>query len=165
MGVVERIRVEPVGMGNLSHDALAHDLAGYLHRRYQRVTWENITFDTSDGGGRRPDVFSIVPTLNPLNFRPWSFEVKVNRADWLGELKSGKWKHHQRYSQRFYFACPEGLIAPDECPSQAGLIVRKASWEGWLVIKLSKINKAWALTPRDHARLILGRWADRHHCA
>jgi hypothetical protein len=147
-----------------THDGLAHDLALYLKRRYQRISWENVTFasPTNGKGEQRPDVFAIVPTLTVQRFRPWVFEVKVKRGDFLSELRTEKWRHHMRYAHRFYFACPVGLIDNAEVPEGCGLIVRSdKNWEGWKVVKFCKPNPDWKLTERDLARLILGRWADR----
>jgi hypothetical protein len=148
---------------DLTHDELAHNLALYLKRRYQRICWENVTFasPTNGKGEQRPDVFSIVPTLTPARFRPWVFEVKVNRGDFLSELRTGKWQHHMRYAHRFYFACPVGLIDKTEVPQGCGLIVRLRGNDDWKVAKFCTPNRSWSLTERDYARLILGRWADR----
>ena len=76
----------------------------------------------------------------------YEFEVKISRGDFLQEFKS-KVKKHKLYSEgkythrthghgerskimevvidvpnRYYFACPEGMIRLDEVPSYAGLI-------------------------------------------
>lgn len=58
------------------------------------------------------------------------FEVKVNRADFLKDLRSGKWRGYLDHCHRFYFAAPSGIIAKDEVPFEAGLVVRgPSSWQ------------------------------------
>lgn len=47
------------------------------------------------------------------------YEVKVDRQDFL---RDDKWAGYLKYCHRFYFACPAGLIAPEELPDEVGLI-------------------------------------------
>ncbi len=47
------------------------------------------------------------------------YEVKVNRNDFLSDIK---WPAYKKYCHRLYFACPKGLIAPDEVSNGVGLI-------------------------------------------
>ena len=47
------------------------------------------------------------------------YEVKVSRQDFLND---SKWPVYKNYCHRFYFACPKGLIQPDELPDDVGLI-------------------------------------------
>jgi hypothetical protein len=46
-------------------------------------------------------------------------EIKVSRADFVADKK---WPHYLGYCEKFYFACPEGLIQPDELAPGVGLI-------------------------------------------
>lgn len=46
-------------------------------------------------------------------------EIKVSRADFLGDKK---WPEYLPYCEKFYFACPAGLIQPDELAKGIGLI-------------------------------------------
>jgi len=48
-------------------------------------------------------------------------EIKVNRSDWLAELKSEKWKDTFEIGQRFWFAAPRGVIKEEELPAGCGL--------------------------------------------
>jgi len=53
-----------------------------------------------------------------------AIEIKVNRRDFLQELKNPqKTNWSLKYSNRFFFCAPEGLIKPSELPSHAGLLV------------------------------------------
>ena len=47
------------------------------------------------------------------------YEVKVSRSDFLNDEK---WKFYLPYCNEFYFVCPDGLIKPEELPSEAGLL-------------------------------------------
>lgn len=47
------------------------------------------------------------------------YEVKVSRNDFLNDEK---WPAYMEYCHRFYFACPKGLIQPEELPDDVGLI-------------------------------------------
>jgi len=147
----------------LSHDALASSLATHLRAERgprRRMTWENMTFncgeEISDAYSCRPDVFSIVPALDPAKTRPWTCEVKVSRSDFFNDVRAGKWQRYRRFSARIWFAAPIGMIKPGELPPGTGL------WEytgrDWAQTVQPKFNKGWELTGRDMMRLILGKW-------
>lgn len=48
-----------------------------------------------------------------------AYEVKVDRQDFL---RDEKWPGYRNYSHRLYFACPTGMIQPEELPDDVGLI-------------------------------------------
>lgn len=57
------------------------------------------------------------------HFQRVAYEVKVNRGDFLAELKNpDKREPFLRYSNLFYFVAPVGLIKPEEVPDECGLI-------------------------------------------
>lgn len=47
------------------------------------------------------------------------YEIKVNRQDFL---RDNKWNTYLQYCHKFFFACPKGLILPEELPPEVGLI-------------------------------------------
>ena len=47
------------------------------------------------------------------------YEVKVDRGDFM---RDHKWPGYVQYCHQFYFACPTGLIQPEELPNEVGLI-------------------------------------------
>ncbi|WP_165859332.1 MmcB family DNA repair protein [Desulfofundulus salinus] len=47
------------------------------------------------------------------------YEIKTSRQDFL---RDNKWPYYLKYCHRLYFACPAGLIAPEEVPEDVGLI-------------------------------------------
>lgn len=49
----------------------------------------------------------------------WGYEIKVNRSDFL---RDEKWGRALTYCNQFYFACPSGLIHPEELPAEVGLL-------------------------------------------
>lgn len=49
----------------------------------------------------------------------WGYEIKVSRADFLGDTK---WRSYLPYCSDFYFVCPAELIQPAELPSDVGLL-------------------------------------------
>lgn len=52
-----------------------------------------------------------------------AYEVKVNRGDFLSELKNPeKREPFMRYANQFFFATPVGLVKPEEIPDEVGLI-------------------------------------------
>ena len=47
------------------------------------------------------------------------FEIKVSRGDFRSD---GKWTEYLKYCNRFFFACPPGIVKPDELPPGVGLV-------------------------------------------
>lgn len=72
----------------------------------------------------RPDIIAIRATFSKT-IRPIVYEVKASRADFLSDVRSGKWKKYQRVAHQVIFAVPDNLIDKKEVPKGAGLIVRK----------------------------------------
>lgn len=54
---------------------------------------------------------------NPLTI---GYEVKVSRADFLGD---DKWHLYRQYCDEFYFVAPPGIITPEELPEGVGLML------------------------------------------
>lgn len=77
-----------------------------------------------NGGERRIDFWTLEPH-NSKNHRTISYEIKVTRADFMRDSEE-KQKHALKYSDRFFYVAPKGLIKADEIPSWAGL----QEWDG-----------------------------------
>lgn len=84
-------------------------------------------------GKRRTDFWTLTPNQSS-GFATVGYEVKVSRADFRRDSLE-KQKHALRYSNRFYYLTPAGLVTSDECPEWAGLIWwtppegRKSQWQ------------------------------------
>ena len=59
---------------------------------------------------------------NPHTMKFRGFEFKVNRVDFLNEIRTGKWKNYLKYCNTFSFVCPPELIAPEEIDAGIGLL-------------------------------------------
>lgn len=145
----------------MTHNQLSAALAAHLRSKAcdYRVAWENLEF--SDWSNQknlhcRPDVFSIFPTLSVERCRPWTHEVKISRADFQSDVRSGKWRQYVNFSCRVFFAVPKGLVQPTEVPTETGLLEYDGST--WTLAKPAKYCKGWELPSRHLMKLILGRW-------
>lgn len=111
--------------------------------------------------------------------RAVSYEVKVDRSDFLGDIRSPlKQRGARLFSDRFYYVTPEGLVKPDEVPVWAGLMEVYAPAETWrghmyagvrLALRevvpapiLSKAAPSWPLVVSLLRRLPLVRDLWRH---
>lgn len=98
-----------------------HTAAG--HARHEWIVCREFRmgsgFTTSE---RRIDLWAI--NVQPSKGNPAvAYEVKVSRSDFLRDIKDPhKHQHARLFSDRFYFAAPEGLIRATEVPDWAGLI-------------------------------------------
>lgn len=76
----------------------------------------------------KPDVFSLRHVTSSRRLHPAVHEIKVRRADLLGDLKNAaKRRGYQSYSQSFHYVIAEGIAEPDEIPADCGLIVASVS--------------------------------------
>jgi hypothetical protein len=85
-----------------------------------------------NAAAQRLDAFAL-NTLPHLAMKRVCYEVKVSRADFLGELKHPlKRRIGMRYSNEFYFVVPAGLVGLQEIPAECGLIeIGRASPDQW----------------------------------
>lgn len=116
------------------HDDLARDLGKHLVKRTGRRAY----FDMQLGpaGSPRPDVFTICHSYQAPE--PLAYECKVSRSDFLRDTGSGKWRSYLKFSVGVVFAVPKGLVALDEIPADAGLIVRSANV--WRMAKRPRVQ-------------------------
>lgn len=89
--------------------------------------------DGNGSGGRwvvaRPDVFSIRRTTLESHVEPVVHEIKVRRADLLGDLhRSAKREAYLQLGGECWYVLAEGIADPQEIPTECGvLIARPAS--------------------------------------
>lgn len=75
-----------------------------------------------NGNAQRVDAFAL-NSLAYTGMKRVCYEIKVSRADYLGELKHPlKRRIGMRYSNEFYFVSPAGMIEIPEVPAECGLI-------------------------------------------
>jgi hypothetical protein len=72
----------------------------------------------------RPDLFSLRDVAYSEHLHPAIHEIKVRRADLLGDLRDvGKRAGYQALSAAFYYVIAEGIADPEEIPPDCGVIV------------------------------------------
>jgi hypothetical protein len=98
-----------------------------------------------------PDVFSIRNTTVEDYVEPIVHEVKVRRADLLGDLKKGEKRGgYMALSSEFYYVIAEGIAKPEDIPEDCGVIM--ASREGGL----QRVRSS----PKRAARLSFSAWME-----
>lgn len=83
---------------------------------------------------QRADVIKIAYSYT--QFSVAIYEIKISRADFLSDIRSGKWRGYLDHCHRFYFAVAQGIAKKEEIPEEAGLIVRGP--KGWSTVKASE---------------------------
>lgn len=91
-------------------------IAGLIAMSDARIWASELAFFNGD---RRIDFWTLEPTLSQ-GFRATAYEVKVSRADFARDSDE-KQGHALRYSDRFWYVTPPGLLRKDEVPEWAGL--------------------------------------------
>jgi len=124
------------------HDELAEILFHY-------VDWaDHITLFNTAIGSRYlssrgqlpvPDVFRFKKSYNRPQFTV--YEVKVQRSDFLQDIKKGKYKKYFPVSERVYFVVPKGLVKKEEVPEDCGLMVYNEDRKSFTVVKAPKLRK------------------------
>ena len=115
-----------------THRELCFDLAEAKGTRFIEVPLGSKYL--SWGEVSQADVITVNPSYNKLNLD--IYEVKVSRADFLGEIKKKKYENSLPHCNRFYFALLAGIAKPEEIPEGLGLIVRGEN--GWSTVKRAK---------------------------
>src|SRR5262245_46155564 len=78
-----------------------------------------------------------------------AYEGKISRADFLCDVRSGKYLKYLQNVERLYFAVPKGLIDTREVPAECGLIWRAA--KSWY---MAKAAPAHVVEWRFYARFV-----------
>lgn len=120
------------------------DIKIALMTHYQAPGWRvffEVAADTGVKANRHIDALAcgIWPSVG---HEVHGIEIKVSRSDWKRELADpAKAQELMRFSNRWWLACPDGLVAPDEVPATWGILYLKENG----TIKVKK--QAPALTP------------------
>lgn len=85
----------------------------------------------------RPDVFSVRHTTVEAYLGPVVHEIKVSRADLLGDLrKATKREAYLGLAQQVYYVLAHGIATPDEVPDSCGVMVEQPEAEGGGLLRL-----------------------------
>lgn len=78
------------------------------------------------------------------------YEFKINRSDFLNEIRTEKWKIYLKYCHTFSFVCPKGLIDKSEVPSKAGLlwVTTWGEYYGYNDERKNKPKGLWVKLPK-----------------
>lgn len=120
---------------NWKHDELQGDLAE-TRKANGEIVAEKLAIG-SWGGGGQIDVFALKPSWSAPN--PTVYEVKISRADFMGDTQSGKYRKYLPFCRRLYFAVPSGMLTKAEVPDGMGLIVRGDN--GWHTVKAPRVQQ------------------------
>lgn len=111
------------------HEALVERVARWLLGQ-KRLVFRGVALRTRVDDAwclSKPDVFSLRHVTSSRRLHPAVHEIKVRRADLLGDLKrDSKRRGYQSYSQSFHYVIAEGIAEPEEIPADCGLIVASA---------------------------------------
>lgn len=85
----------------------------------------------------RPDVFSVRHTTVEAYLAPVVHEVKVSRADLMGDLrKPAKREAYLGLAQQVYYVLAHGIATPDEVPDTCGVVVEQPESEGGGLLRI-----------------------------
>lgn len=73
----------------------------------------------STWGGAPPRIDAVAIAKTWTKVCVTGYEIKITRQDFM---RDSKWESYLPFCHRFYFACPKGLIKPEEVHAPAGLI-------------------------------------------
>ena len=141
------LQLECNRQAHAEHDALVARVGRWLLAQ-RRLVFRKVALRTRVDDAwalSKPDVFSVRHVTSSRRLHPAVHEVKVRRADLLGDLKKEtKRRGYQSYSQSFHYVIAEGIAEPDEIPEDCGLIV--ASERSLVLVRPSPYRPATLTT-------------------
>lgn len=87
------------------------------------------------------------------------YEVKISRSDFV---RDEKWPGYLQYCHEFYFACPVGLILPEELPKQVGLIYYDSQKDS-IVTKRRALYRPIEISSEMLMYIIMSKLDDNRH--
>ena len=87
------------------------------------------------------------------------YEVKISRSDFV---RDEKWPGYLQYCHEFYFACPVGLISPEELPKQVGLIYYDPQKDS-IVTKRRALYRPIEISSEMLMYIIMSKFDDDRH--
>ena len=138
-----------------AHEALVERVAREMTRA-GRIAWRALSLRAKVGDGwamAMPDVFSIRHTTVEDYLEPVVHEIKVRRADLLGDLKrEAKRAAYLQLAGECWYVIREGIAEPDEIPTECGVLVAR---DGALDVARPAPRRAMRLP--FHAWMVLAR--------
>jgi hypothetical protein len=111
------------------HEALVERVATEMTRA-GRLAWRGLSLRAKVGDAwavAMPDVYSIRHTSVEAYLEPIVHEVKVSRADLLGDLrKATKRAAYHALCSECWYVIREGIATADEIPPECGVLVARA---------------------------------------
>jgi hypothetical protein len=108
------------------HELLVERVAREMTRA-GRIAWRGLSLRAKVGGAwaiAMPDVFSIRHTTVEAYLEPVVHEIKVSRADLLGDLRSPtKRAAYLQLSSECWYVIRAGIATVDEIPPECGVLV------------------------------------------
>ena len=112
-----------------AHEALVERVAREATRD-GRLAWRGLSLRAKVGDAwaiAMPDVFSVRNTTVEAYLEPVVHEVKVRRADLLGDLRrEAKRAAYLQLASQCWYVIAEGIASPDEIPPECGVLVAGA---------------------------------------
>jgi len=158
----EYLRVTEAGIARLAqalnrnrsafdaHESLVRRVAEALQAQ-GRIAWRGLTLlakPAEDWLHLKPDVYSIRNTTVEDYVEPVVHEIKVRRADLLGDLKKpDKRAGYCWLSSECYYVLAEGIARPEEIPPECGVMIASAG-------RIEVVR----LAPKRSMRLGFGTW-------
>ncbi len=138
----------------------ADQITHALRKRHKRDIFltEVKTDSTWVGSHQRLDAVSIKPSWTQPCIT--GYEVKVSRSDFMADEK---YVGYLPLCHRFYFACPSGLIKPEELHDSIGLIWYKAETGGLTTRKKALYRPMDELPARLLYYIVLSRTDEERH--
>jgi len=122
----------------MTHAALVDTLAAHLWQP-TRLVWTGVAIGSVmlQCGCPVPDVLTAQKSYT--NPKLTAYEVKVSRADFLSDMRSGKWLRYREVTNRVLFAVPKGVVESKEIPPEAGLIVWNPERKAWRCLRAGRL--------------------------
>ncbi len=109
-----------------AHETLVERVAREMTRS-GRLAWRGLSLRARVGEGwamAMPDVYSIRHTTVEAYLEPIVHEIKVRRADLLGDLRiAAKRAAYVQLSSECWYVIARGIAEPDEIPPECGVMV------------------------------------------
>jgi len=119
----------------MKHDELAYVFSQYLRSKGDRMIWLDMPMGSC--GSVRPDVYSINKSF--VRPTPMAYEIKVSKADFQSDMKTGKWQSYLKYACAVTFVVPDGLATKNDIPEGTGLIRYKEG--GFRTLKAPRLER------------------------